>query len=132
LNDILIGCGQITWVRFTPNGAERLSTEEQVLAEIAQAGYDGAPASPEGDRSARETLDLYERFGLRPAPGYIGAAFWNRERRGEILERARQHAAFSRAVCSTELYVAPGGFDYVTPAARRAVRRLGTCAPRIV
>jgi inosose dehydratase len=114
LNDILIGCGQITWVRFTPDGAERLATEEQVLAEIAQAGYDGAPASQEGDRSARATLDLYERFGLRPAPGYIGAAVWNRERRGEILERARQHAAFSRAVGCTEVYVAPGGFDYVT------------------
>ena len=114
MNDIFIGCGQITWIRFTSKGAERLAPEEQVLTEIAQAGYDGAPASPEGDRSARETIGLYTRHGLKPAPGYIGTAFWDKERRYEILERVRQHAAFSHALGSTELYVAPGGFDYVT------------------
>jgi inosose dehydratase len=114
LNDILIGCGQITWVRYTAAGAKRLASEQQVLAEIGQAGYDGAPAGPEGDRSARETLDLYAHYGLKPAPGYIGTAFWERERRAEILERVRQHAAFSREVGCTELYVAPGGFDYRT------------------
>ncbi len=114
MNNVLIGCGQITWIRFTPNGAERLAPEEQVLAEIAQAGYDGAPASPDQDRSTQETLALYARHGLKPAPGYIGTAFWNKERREEILERVRRHAAFSRAAGSTELYVAPGGFDYMT------------------
>jgi inosose dehydratase len=114
LSTILIGCGQITWTRFTNGRAERLASEEQILAEIAQAGYAGAPASPEGDRSPQETIALYERYGLRPAPGYIGTAFWERERRDEILERVRRHAAFSRAVGCTELYVAPGGFDYVT------------------
>src|SRR5438034_6353244 len=114
MRDILVGCGQITWIRFTSNGPERLASEEQVLSEIAQAGYDGAPASPERDRSAQETIELYSRYGLRPAPGYIGTAFWNKERRDEILERVRRHASFSRAVGCTELYVAPGGFDYVT------------------
>jgi len=114
MRDILIGCGQITWIRFTPNGVERLASEEQVLAEIAQAGYDGAPAGPDSNRSTQEVIDLYTRYKLKPAPGYIGTAFWNRERREEILERARRHAAFSRAAGCTELYVAPGGFDYVT------------------
>ena len=96
------------------SGAEWLAPEEQVLSEIAQAGYDGAPASPERSRSAQETIELYARYRLRPAPGYIGTAFWNKGRRDEILERVRQHASFARAVGSTELYVAPGGFDYVT------------------
>jgi len=96
------------------SGAEWLAPEEQVLSEIAQAGYDGAPASPERSRSAQETIELYARYGLRPAPGYIGTAFWNKGRRDEILERVRQHASFARAVGSSELYVAPGGFDYVT------------------
>ena len=114
LSDILVGCGQITWIKFMSSGAEWLAPEEQVLSEIAQAGYDGAPAGPERSRSAQETIELYARYGLRPAPGYIGTAFWNKGRRDEILERVRQHASFARAVGSTELYVAPGGFDYVT------------------
>ena len=114
LSDILVGCGQITWIKFMSSGAEWLAPEEQVLSEIAQAGYDGAPAGPERSRSAQETIELYARYGLRPAPGYIGTAFWNKRRRDEILERVRQHASFARAVGSTELYVAPGGFDYVT------------------
>ena len=112
LGEILVGCGQITWIRFTSSGVERLASEEQILAEIAQAGYDGAPAGP--DRSAQQTIELYQQYGLRPAPGYIGTAFWNKDRRTEILERVRQQAAFMRAVGCTELYVAPGGFDYIT------------------
>ena len=88
MRDILVGCGQITWIRFTPNGPERLASEEQVLTEIAQ-----------------ETIEFYRRYGLRPAPGYIGTAFWNKDRRDEILERVRRHAAFSRAVGCTELCV---------------------------
>ena len=114
MKNVLIGCGQITWVQHTSEGAKWLAPEEQVLAEIAQAGYAGAPASPERDRSAQATAELYRRYGLRPAPGYVGTAFWNKERRDEILERVRQHAAFSRELGCTELYVAPGGFDYVT------------------
>src|SRR5437588_4206968 len=110
LSDILVGCGQITWIRFTSNGAEWLAPEEQVLTEIAQAGYDGAPASPERGRSAQETIELYGRCGLRPAPGYIGTAFWNKERRDEILERVRRHASFSGAGGSTEPYAAPWCF----------------------
>ncbi len=129
MRDILIGCGQITWIRFTSNGRQWLAPEEQVLTEIAQAGYDGAPASPERDRSAQETIELYGRYGLRPAPGYIGTAFWNKERRDEILERVRRHASFSRAVGSTELYVAPGGFDYVTRSGRRRYELAGHVRP---
>lgn len=71
----LIGCGQISWPKTT--------AEEQILAEIARAGYVGAPgdvAPP--DRPARVTLDLYARFGLRPAPGYLGGAFWEHDQVG--------------------------------------------------
>jgi inosose dehydratase len=129
LNDILIGCGQITWIRFTVNGAEWLDPEEQVLAQIAQAGYDGAPAGPERGRTAQELLDLYGRYGLRPAPGYLGTAFWNRERREEILGRVRQHAEFAQAVGCTELYVAPGGFDYVTGSGKTRRQTAGHVRP---
>jgi hypothetical protein len=52
LSNILVGCGQITWMRFTPNGPKWLAPEEQVLTEIANAGYEGAPAGSEDGRSA--------------------------------------------------------------------------------
>ena len=60
---IEIGCGQITWSNDTP--------EEQVLAEIAQAGYAGAPAGLSAGRTAEQAQALYARHGLKPAPGYL-------------------------------------------------------------
>jgi inosose dehydratase len=129
VSNILVGCGQITWMRFTPNGPQWLAPEEQVLTEIALAGYVGAPAGPEDGRSARETLDLYSRHGLRPAPGYVGTAFWEKERRDEILERVQRHASFSREVGCTELYVAPGGFDSVTRQGRTRRETAGHVRP---
>jgi inosose dehydratase len=129
MSNILVGCGQITWTKFTSKGAERLAPEEQILAEIAQAGYDGAPAGPEEGRTAQETIALYARYGLRPAPGYVGTAFWNKQRRGEILERVRRHASFSREAGCTELYVAPGGFDYLTREGRTRRQAAGHVRP---
>ena len=106
MEGVLVGCGQITWKRGTPR--------EQVLTEIAQAGYDGAPAGPRPGRSAEETVELYAQYGLKPAPAYLGADFWKADQRDEILERARKLASFMRQVGCTELYVAAGGFDYTT------------------
>ncbi len=93
-----IACGQITW------RGSGLS-EEQVLAEIAQAGYAGAPAGP-ADRPARETLDRYARFGLAPAPGYLGAAYWDEAQAEAILRQATTRARTMRELGCTELYVA--------------------------
>lgn len=103
MGKVLIGCGQIGWPANTP--------EEQILSEIAQAGYAGAPAYPRGDRSAQETVALWERYGLKPAPGYFGADFWRPQEREQILDRARRMARFMREVGCTEMYVATGGFD---------------------
>ena len=47
---IEIGCGQITWITRSND-----TPEEQVLAEIAQAGYAGAPASPTKERTTAQT-----------------------------------------------------------------------------
>ncbi|MBA3944521.1 MAG: TIM barrel protein [Herpetosiphonaceae bacterium] len=113
MTNIAVGCGQITWIKFTPEGAQWQVPEEQVLAEIAQAGYQGAPASPQEGRTAAELQALYAHYGLLPAPGYLGAGFWKPERQVDLLEEARRHATFAREVGCTELYVAPGGFDYV-------------------
>lgn len=120
--EIAVGCGPITWNQFRRQD-EAAWPEDRVLAEIAAAGYAGAPAGPRGDRSAAETAALYARHGLRPAPGYFGAAFWAAGERPAILEGARRHAAFARELGCTELYVAPQGFDYVT---RRGLTRRQT------
>ena len=105
-SNILIGCGQITW-RGVP--------EEQVLAEIAQAGYVGAPAGPKPDTSAADVIATFTRYGLKPAPGYLGADYWDKNQETTILQRARDYAAFAKAAGCTELYVAAGGFNnYVT------------------
>ncbi|MBX6772022.1 MAG: TIM barrel protein [Chloroflexi bacterium] len=98
MHGISVACGQITWGRDYPR--------EQVLAEIAQAGYDGAPAGRIGDATPAEVLALYARYGLRPAPGYLGLDWWNPDLRSHQLAQAARQAAFSRELGLTELYVA--------------------------
>jgi inosose dehydratase len=93
-----IACGQITW---RGSGLP----EDRVLAEIARAGYAGAPAG-RAERPARATLDLYARFGLAPAPGYLGAAYWEEAQAGAILHEATALARTMRELGCTELYVA--------------------------
>jgi inosose dehydratase len=107
MGKIIIGGSGITWGRGTPR--------EQVLAEIAQAGFEGAPAGPRGGVTAQETIEFHARFGLKPGPGYLGANFEKPEEEGAILERAHTLGAFMRDIGCTEVYVAAGGFDgYVT------------------
>jgi inosose dehydratase len=117
-----IACGQITWGRLVP--------EEQVLAEIAQAGYEGVPAGPWGGRSPEEALALLARYSLEPAPGYLGAAFWDPDQHEQILERAGQLSNFARQVGCSELYVAASGFnDYVTSSGRTRNQIAGHVRP---
>jgi inosose dehydratase len=123
MENVLVGCVQITWPRGTP--------EEQILAEIAQAGYAGATASSRGGtRSAEETVALFARYGLRPAPGYLGADFWRAEQREDILERARVNARFMQEVGCTELYLGPGGFEgYVAASGKNRKQVAGHVGP---
>lgn len=95
-----IGCGQIAW-RGVP--------EKDVLREVAQAGYDGAPPRLEPPRPAAEVLECYRSHGLRPAPCYFSASLWENHRRAEIVAAARRAACFTREVGGTEMYVAAGG-----------------------
>lgn len=106
--DISVGCGQITWPRGT--------SPDAILADIAEAGYDGAPLA--GGRSAAEVCELFDRYGLRPAPGYFGGDFWVAERRKEYVDAAARYAAVSRALGVTELYVSAGGFQDIAPSGR--------------
>lgn len=122
MTGVSVGCVSITWGRFKREAPDEWP-EERILAEIAQAGYEGTTAGPRADRSAQETVALYARHGLKPAPGYFAGTFWKDEARGELLERARRQAAFAREVGVTELYVAPGG-EYVSRASGQNRRQL--------
>jgi inosose dehydratase len=105
MDNILIGCGQLTWKNVP---------EDQVLAEIAQTGYDGAPASPKEDRTTQEVIADFTQHGLKPAPGYLSGDFWEAAQQEPILERARTYARFMREAGCTELYVAANGGNWVT------------------
>ncbi len=98
MEGIKVGCGQLTWGRTYPR--------DKVLAEIASAGYDGAPAGRATDGTARETLDFFARHGLKPAPGYLGLEWWTPDLRPQQLDQAARQAAFSRELGLTEIYVA--------------------------
>lgn len=128
MEGILVGCGQITWMTMAGLEGKRPDVD-RVLAEIAEAGYDGAPASPRPDITAAETVERYARHGLKPAPGYLSAAFWDKDQREQILEQARRLAHFMRQVGCTELYVAAGGFDRVTPGGQRRSQVAGHVSP---
>ena len=110
-----IACGTITWIEFTPEGIRMRAPEEQIMSEVQQSGYEGVAVGPHG-RSAEETLAFLAQYDLKPAPGYLGADWWDPEQEEAILEQARTLGKFMQDVGCTELYVAAGGFDqYVTP-----------------
>jgi inosose dehydratase len=102
-----IACGQITW------GSENPKRDVDALAEIAQAGYEGAPCGPREGETAEALVKRYASYGLKPAPGYLSGNFWDPAHRATILERARVLAAFMAGVGCTEVYVASGGFSSV-------------------
>ncbi len=105
--NVKIGCGQITW-KGTP--------AQELLAQIAQTGYDGAPASPRSGQSNEAVLAEFAEAGLEPAPGYLGADYWNPAFEADIIQRAHELASFAKQAGLTELYVAAGGFHTYTTA----------------
>jgi len=108
-NEFRVACGQITWRRDTFSQAE-------ILGQIAEAGYDGAPAGARTPDQVEEVRSLFEAAGLQPAPGYLGAAFWDPEQADAIVSQASEAASAAQALGLTELYVAAN----LTPE-RRAV-----------
>ncbi|MCB0108935.1 MAG: TIM barrel protein [Caldilineaceae bacterium] len=102
MKNVQIGCGPITWRGLPP---------EQALSDIAKAGYEGAMTGPREGQTTAEILDELASYGLKPAPGYLGADFWDKAQEAAILDRARAQAAFGKEAGLTELYVAAGGFN---------------------
>lgn len=106
---ISIACGQITWRRneFSP---------EEILRQIAGAGYDGAPGSAPSLDDVDAVRKRFDDAGLKPAPGYLGAELWNPDQTETIVQNADRIASVSKALGLTEVYVAAN----LTPE-RRAV-----------
>lgn len=96
---IKIACGQITWRRSE-------FSLEQILRQIAEAGYDGAPASAPSIEEVAEVRQKFDTAGLKPAPAYLGAEFWDASQADEIVAKADRIATTSKAFGLTEVYVA--------------------------
>lgn len=100
-----VGCAQMTWTNM-PGASPDIAT---ILAEIAQAGYDGSPLPPAKQRDYLESQALYREHGLRPAPGYLGGPMWQPEVREQLVTEARSYARALRDAGCAELYIAAGG-----------------------
>lgn len=111
--NVQLGCGQITWHHSPDHGL----SEDDVLADIAAAGYAGAPWSGAA-RPAAEIREAWERHGLKPAPSYVWGDFWDPSQRDAQIENVRAHARRSRELGVSEIYVAAGGFDVRTRSGR--------------
>lgn len=118
---VSIGCGQITWGSDVP--------EDEVLADIARAGYAGAPWSAKGGRTPAQIREQYAKHGLVPAPGYFGGDFWDEDSRAEHLEQAKRHAGTAAELGLTEMYVAVGGFQRQAPSGRTRAEVAGHVRP---
>ena len=107
-----IACSTITW------NSEHPQRHVDRLAEIARAGYEGAPCGPHGDETADEVRSRYASHGLACAPGYLSGDFWLPEAKEDLLHRAASLADFTADVGCTELFVAASGFGTVTASGR--------------
>ena len=101
MKNLIVACSQITWGRDYPG---------DVLAEIAEAGFEGAPSGPFGGTPA-EVVAQYARYGLKAGPGYMGANFWDPGVTDKIYEQARAMADFHAGIGCEVCYVADNGFQ---------------------
>jgi inosose dehydratase len=116
----LIGCGQLTWTNVDA---------DQVMREIRDAGYDGAPGPLTLDRPTDEVVEWFAMFGLQPAPPYFAARFWDPADEADILAAARPVARYARDLGCENLYVAATGMEQVTPSGRTRRDAAGKVGP---
>lgn len=121
MQGVRVGCCQITW---GPNAAE-----DKILSDTAAAGFEGAPASGVGQRSGQETVEVYAKYGLKPAPGYLPLPFWRADLYDDMLEKARAAAKFHREAGLTEMYVSCHGDDFVTASGKTRIQTAAVAKP---
>ncbi len=106
---VLIGCGQLTWTGVPA---------DEVMREIASAGYDGAPGPLSLERPAEEVVEWFGGFGLVPAPPYFAGRFWDPGEEAGILGQAAAVARYVRDLGCDCLYVAADGMKEPAPSGR--------------
>lgn len=106
MSNYIIACSGITWGRDYDR--------DKMLAEIKSAGYEGSPAGVRPGTTAAEVKAMFEKHGLRPGPGYIGANWWDPALTEELMERAKEQADAMAELGCSEIFIADGGFQTVT------------------
>ncbi len=117
-----IGCADITWNTFADARKVERFPLEQLLSEVARAGFAGKPVSLPPKRPAAVIRDLFANHDLTPLPGYFGATFWDKAQEPDILQKAHVYAQFTQAVGCTEMYAAESPFRAERRAASGHVR----------
>ncbi|MHB1317589.1 MAG: sugar phosphate isomerase/epimerase family protein [Anaerolineae bacterium] len=117
MRNYIVGCGQITWMTDWSNPPPR----EAAMADIAAAGYDGAPVHAMPGETAKDVLRFYASYGLKPFPGYLGANWWDPAETEALVERTRAMAALHAAVGCDAMFVADNGFQVKSP---RGIERM--------
>ncbi|MDQ3444274.1 MAG: sugar phosphate isomerase/epimerase [Chloroflexota bacterium] len=115
-----IGCGQLTWTNVDSS---------TVMEEIALAGYDGAPGPLSRDRPVEEVMAWFGTYGLKPAPPYYSARFWDPEEEASILSQPGEIARYVRGLGCSELYVAAAGMEQPVRSGVTRSERAGQVAP---
>jgi inosose dehydratase len=108
MDGVKLSCSSMPW---------KSAPLEQMLAEMAQAGYDGAEANVNMGLSPQQVRDIWKRHRLGWGPGYLGLSdAMDPRQRAKDMEQARRHVAFSKELGLTELFVAAA-----SPPQRRAL-----------
>jgi inosose dehydratase len=118
---VRIGCEQITWGPDIP--------PMSALADIAEAGYEGAPWDALDARPARDIEASFGVHGLVPAPGYLGGDFWRKDQRARLIETARRLGQISRDLGLSEIFISAGGFQTTTRTGRTRWEVAGNASP---
>lgn len=110
-----IGIVPLTWGQFRVQEPDAWP-QERVLREVKEAGFDAVASFPGEGQSAAQHLEYLAEFGLVPTPSYFSGEYWIAEKQDEIVESARRKARISREMGLSELFVAAGGWAYVSRA----------------
>jgi inosose dehydratase len=116
-----IACGQITWMTDW-NAPPPI---DQAMREIAAAGYEGAPVFAPPGVTPEQIAAQFAAYGPKPAPGYIGANWWDPAETDKIMEQVKAQAALHAALGLTECFIADNGFQTKSP---RGIERMALAA----
>jgi inosose dehydratase len=117
MRNYLVACGQITWMLDWSSPPPI----DQAMRDIAAAGYDGAPVFGHPGDKPEDIARIFAAHGLKAAPGYLGANWWDPAESANILEQTREQAELHAALGLDALFVADNSFQVKSP---RGIERM--------